>query len=103
MLNFNELRNNNDPGPLIKIVIMFEIVMMFALMVAVFSFIEGLFVPAGSFIAGELYGISLFATMIFMIMFGTILSCISPEMIDEIKRQIQEEIEKEKENKEFKN
>ena len=97
MLNFNELRNNNDPGTLIKIVIMFEIVMIFALIVAVFSFTWGLFVPVGSFIAGELYGISMFAAMIFMIMFGTILSCIPPEMIDEIKRQIREEIEKEEE------
>ena len=99
MLNINDLRNKNDMGPIIKIVLTFEMVMLFSLIVAISSFIGFLFVPVGSFIAGELYGISLFASFIFIVMFGTLLSCVPPEVIEELKRQIEEEIEKKKNEK----
>ena len=98
-MDIKKFINDNGPEPLLKIIFTFQTLIYFTLSVGLSCFFGYLFAPAGTFFAGELFGISMISLFIFVVLISTLISCVPPEVIDEIKKQIREEMEKEEKEK----
>jgi uncharacterized membrane protein len=101
-MDIKKFINVNGPEPLLKIIFTFQTLIYFTLSVGVCCFFGYLFAPAGTFFAGELFGVSMISLFIFVVLISTILSCVPTEVIEELKKQIREEMEKEEKEKEEK-
>ena len=98
-MDLRRLINKNGPEPLMKIMMTFQTLIYFTLFMSITCFITYLFVPFGTFFSVELFGIFMICTFIFIVLLTTLLSCVPPEVIEELKKQIEEELEERKKKK----
>lgn len=98
-MDLRKLIKDRGPELLLKILMTYQTLIYFTLFLSVTCFITYLFVPYGTFFSGELFGIAMICLFIFLMLFSTLLSCIPPEVIEELKRQIEQELEERRKKK----
>jgi hypothetical protein len=89
-MDLRRLINKNGPEPLMKIMMTFQTLIYFTLFMSITCFITYLFVPFGTFFSGELLGIFMICAFIFLMLLTTLLSCVPPEVIEELKKELEE-------------
>ena len=104
-MDLRDIIDKNDPGPIMKIMNFVQGLAYFTLFTSISSFFGWIWCMIGpnAFLCGEFFGIFLISSLIFIWLFNVLLSIIPPELIDQIYKDIEEEIKRKKENKKLKN
>lgn len=104
-MNLNDFIDKNDPGPIMKIMFLVQGLAYFTLFTTIYSFI-GWIVSIGTanaMLCGQFLGVLIISLLILIWIMTVLISIIPKDLLDEIYKNIEDELNRKKEEKKKRN
>ena len=104
-MNLNDFIDKNDPGPIMKIMFLVQGLAYFTLFTSIGSFIGWIasIGTANAMLCGQFLGVLIISILILIWIMTVLISIIPKDLLDEIYKNIEDELNKKKEEKKKRN